>query len=270
MAMLELAGGGRLYYERIGRAGGAEAGGPAQAAPADNPVLVFLHEGLGCTAMWKDFPARLCALAGCEGLVYDRRGYGLSDPLQAGRNIHYLHQYALEELPQVLALLAGRPYVVIGHSDGGSIALLHAAAQPPGLRGAITEAAHVFVEDVTLAGIRAAQAAYAEGKLGGLARYHGGKTEQIFHAWSDTWLTPAFSRWNIEYLLASIACPLLALQGAGDQYGTPAQLDAIVHQAPRARRLLVPDCGHTPHQEQPQAVLAAMAEFLAGLERGDG
>lgn len=255
MAMLELADGGQLYYETI-------------AGDAAEPVLVFLHEGLGCTAMWKDFPARLCALTGCEGLVYDRLGYGQSAALRGGRSVHYLHQYALVELPQVLAQLPGaRPYVMVGHSDGGSIALIHAAAQPPGLLGVVTEAAHVFVEDVTLAGIREARLAYGAGKLRGLERYHGAKTEQIFKAWADTWLRPAFSRWNIEYLLASVACPVLALQGSGDQYGTGAQLDAIVAQAPAARRLLVPECGHTPHQEQPEPVLAAIHAFLKELER---
>jgi pimeloyl-ACP methyl ester carboxylesterase len=256
MAMLELAEGGQLYYEWI--AGGGEA--------AHRPVLVFVHEGLGCTAMWKDFPARLCALAGCDGLVYDRRGYGQSDALRGSRSVHYLHCYALEELPQVLALLEHRPYVLVGHSDGGSIALIHAADQPPGLLGVVTEAAHVFVEDVTLAGIRVAREAYDAGKLRGLSRYHGEKTDQIFGAWADTWLRPAFSRWNIEYLLPSIACPVLALQGSGDQYGTEAQLDAIEAQAPRARKSMLPGCGHTPHQEQPEAVLGAISEFLKELE----
>ncbi|KQW87467.1 alpha/beta hydrolase [Massilia sp. Root418] len=256
MALLELAEGGQLYYEWIGGHGGA----------AGKPVLVFLHEGLGCAAMWKDFSARLCAQAGCEGLVYDRRGYGQSVPLAAGRSVHYLHRYALEELPQVLALLGGRPYVVLGHSDGGSIALIHAADQPPGLAGVVTEAAHVFVEDVTLAGIREARAAYDAGKLRGLSRYHGAKTDQIFGAWADTWLRPAFGRWNIEYLLPSVTRPVLALQGSGDQYGTVAQLDAIAAQAPRARTAMLPDCGHTPHLEQPEAVLRAVAAFLKELE----
>ena len=253
MAMLELADGGQLYYETI-------------AGDSAKPVLVFLHEGLGCTAMWKDFPARLCALTGCGGLVYDRRGYGLSAALREGRSIHYLHQYALDELPLVLGrLLERRQYVVVGHSDGGSIALIHAAGQPKGLLGVVTEAAHVLVEEVTLAGIREARLAFDAGKLRGLERYHGAKTEQIFGAWADTWLRPGFKRWNIEYLLASIACPVLALQGSGDQYGTEAQLDAIVAQAPAACEVLVPECGHTPHQEQPEAVLAAIHGFVAEL-----
>eukprot|EP01034_Spumella_vulgaris_P041994 gene41994-52054_t len=184
MAMLELAEGGQLYYQWIAAGDGAAVG----AGAASQPVLVFLHEGLGCAAMWKDFPARLCAQTGCQGLVFDRLGYGQSSPLRTGRSVHYLHRYALEELPQVLALLDGRPYVVLGHSDGGSIALIHAADQPSGLLGVVTEAAHVFVEEVTLAGIREARAAYGAGKLRGLSRYHGDKTDQIFGAWADTWL----------------------------------------------------------------------------------
>lgn len=248
--MVALPGYGRLHDEWID-------------GPQQRPVLVFLHEGLGCAAMWKDFPQRLCALAGCPGLVYDRLGYGRSDPLSKQRSVHYLHEYALIELPPVLArLLPGRPYIVIGHSDGGSIALLHGAARPDGLLGVITEAAHVFVEDVTLAGIRSALAAWQTGKLRGLERYHGDKTAAIFHAWTDTWLAPAFAQWNIEGVLASIACPVLALQGEGDQYGTAAQLASIATRAPHARQHLLPDCGHTPHLENPGATLAAMAAFI--------
>lgn len=251
--MVELQGYGRLHAEWI-------------AGPEQRPVLVFLHEGLGCVAMWKDFPQRLCALAGCPGLVYDRLGYGRSDPLTKPRSVHYLHETTLIELPAVLArLLPGRPYIVIGHSDGGSIALLHGAAQPDGLLGVITEAAHVFVEDVTLAGIRSALEAWRAGKLRGLERYHGSKTGTIFHAWADTWLTPAFAHWNIEGVLASIACPVLALQGEGDQYGTQAQLASIAARAPNARWHMLPDCGHTPHLENPDATLAVMAAFIGQL-----
>lgn len=249
--MVELQGVGRLHAQWID-------------GPPQRPVLVFLHEGLGCAAMWRDFPQRLCALAGCPGLVYDRLGYGRSDPLVKPRNIHYLHEATLMELPAVLAhFVMGRPYLVIGHSDGGSIALLHGAAQPDGLLGVITAAAHVFVEDVTLAGIRLALAAWQAGKLRGLERYHGGKTSDMFHAWADTWLTPAFAQWNIEGVLASIACPLLALQGEGDQYGTAAQLASIAARAPHARTTMLPGCGHTPHLENPEATLAAMVALIS-------
>lgn len=240
-----------LFYEKI--EGGAE-----------KPVLVFLHEGLGSVAMWRDFPARLCAATGCEGLVYDRRGYGLSSPLAAARSIHYLHDYALDELPAVLAaLLPEREYWLVGHSDGGSIALIHGAERPARLRGVITEAAHVFVEEVTLEGIRAARAAWDAGKLKGLQRYHGDKTAAIFAAWADTWLEPSFAYWNIEYLLPAIACPVLALQGSEDQYGSAAQLAAIAGKTPRGQQRMLPACGHTPHAEAAGATLDAMQRFIA-------
>lgn len=229
------------------------------------PCLVFLHEGLGCCAMWKDFPLLLCQATGCRGLLYDRNGYGQSSPLAQRRQLHYLHDYALCELPQVLAaLIPGHDYFLVGHSDGGSIALIHAAQQPPRLRGIITEAAHVFVENVTLDGIRTADAAFGEGKLGALAKYHDEKTAGIFKAWSDTWLSYGFQFWNIEYLLPSIMCPALVVQGTQDQYGSAAQVDAIVAQTPSAMPAMVEQCGHTPHQEQPQALLALMEGFLRG------
>jgi pimeloyl-ACP methyl ester carboxylesterase len=242
-----------LYYETID-------------GDAARPVLVFLHEGLGCAAMWKDFPRRLCEASGCAGLVYDRLGYGHSSPMRQRRSIHYLHESALIELPQVLArLVAGRDYVLVGHSDGGSIALMHAAARPAGLRGVVTEAAHVFVEPLTLEGVRVARDAHGEGKLRGLHRYHGEKAEAVFFAWADTWLEPAFVNWNIEYLLPSVECPLLAMQGRDDQYGSCAQLDAIAAQAVNASKLVVDDCGHSPHLEQPDAVVDYMAEFIQQL-----
>lgn len=253
MPVLDLDTHQKIYYELIdGQAG--------------KPCLVFLHEGLGCTAMWKDFPQRLCEMTGCPGLLYDRLGYGSSDALQHERATDYLHRYAWEELPQVLAhARPQQPYILIGHSDGGSIALLHAAQQPANLLGIVTEAAHVFVETITLDGIRAAEQAYADGKLRGLSKYHGDKTEQIFLAWSRTWLRPAFADWNIEDVLPVITCPALILQGRDDQYGTRRQVDAIVAGIPNARGQLIDDCGHTPHQEQAQAVLALMREFIAPL-----
>jgi len=231
------------------------------------PLLVFLHEGLGCIGMWKEFPERLCAATGCPGLVYDRQGYGLSSPQPAQRTIHYLHQSALSELPALVERLApGRQHIVVGHSDGGSIALIYAAARPEGLRAVVSAAAHVFVEDVTIEGIRAVLAAHGSGKmLRALGRYHGDKAETVFSSWADTWLAPWFRQWNIEYLLPAIACPVLAMQGSDDHYGSGAQLDAIVRAVPDSRQLLLPDCGHSPHLEQTEATLQAMAAFINPL-----
>ncbi|UTH74015.1 alpha/beta fold hydrolase [Chromobacterium sp. IIBBL 290-4] len=234
------------------------------AGDASRPCLVFLHEGLGCEPMWKSFPDRLCEQTGLSGLVYDRQGHGRSAPFAKARSVHYLHESALNELPEILASqLPNRDYILIGHSDGGSIALLHAAEQACRLKGVITAAAHVFVEDITLAGIRQAVAAWRAGKLAGLSLYHGDKAEVLFHAWADTWLKPAFAHWNIEYALPSIACPLLALQGAEDHYGSAAQLDAIAGKSQNGRQIMLLNCGHSPHLEAPQATLEAMADFIA-------
>jgi len=229
------------------------------------PVLVFLHEGLGSVAHWRDFPRRVCAATGHPGLVYDRLGHGHSSPLRAARTIHYLHDYALRELPAVLTQIAGRDYILIGHSDGGSIALIHAAGQPRGLRGVVTLAAHTIVETLSVEGIRAAQVAFNEGKLRGLERFHGAKTAQIFAAWADTWLRPSFAHWDIRYLLPSIDCPVLALQGSADQYGTVAQLDAIADGVPESEVRMLEGAGHSPHQDRPDLLVEIIADFCTGV-----
>lgn len=235
------------------------------AGQIDRPTLVFLHEGLGCIAMWKDFPERLCATTGCPGLLYDRLGYGESSALPVPRTLHYLHDYALDELPRVLtALLPNQRYLVVGHSDGGSIALIHAAQRPVRLLGSIVEAAHIYVEDVTLEGLRAARIAWEAGRLRGLAKYHGSKAEDLFHAWNDTWLAEWFRHWNLEYLLPAIDTPTLVLQGSDDQYATAAHVAAIAR-APHAQAHIITGCGHAPHQELPDQVTALMHAFIKQL-----
>ena len=233
----------------------------------DRPCLLFLHEGLGCVAAWKDFPERLCRRTGYPGLLFDRIGHGESDALTAPRGIDYIHRHAREELPAVIEkLIPGRPHIVVGHSDGGSIALIYAAMGPDLLLGSITEAAHVFVEAETLAGIDAAAAAFAAGRLTGLAKYHGEKTKRLFSAWADTWRSPWFRSWDITGILPAIETPLLVIQGRDDVYATDAQVDAIISGVSGpATPLLIDDCGHTPHREQPSAVLDAMAAFIETL-----
>jgi len=246
----------QIHYEMIeGRAG--------------YPYLVFLHEGLGCNAMWKKFPRLLCDRTSCPGLVYDRLGYGKSSPLRHTRTIHYLHDYALQELPQVIdALIPDRPFILIGHSDGGSISLIFGAEKPQHLKGIITEAAHVFVEKETLEGIRKAEERFEKGKLSGLFKYHGEKTQGIFKAWSGTWLGEGFRYWNIEYLLPSIEAPMLVIQGCDDQYATKDQVDAIVSKsAGKTGASMVEHCGHTPHQEMPELVLEIMANFIDEIKK---
>ena len=230
----------------------------------DRPCLIFLHEGLGCTAMWKTFPENLCRKTGYCGLVYDRLGYGRSSSLKKFRTIHYLHEYALNELPEILsALIPETPYILVGHSDGGSISLIHASEQPSLLRGVITESAHVFVEGMTLEGIRAAGEAYSAGKLKKLADFHGDKTDSVFKAWYDIWLSSGFAYWNIEYLLPSIECPVLVIQGIGDQYGSYDQVTSIASGiSGKPQTAMIPDCGHVPHIEAADAVLETMHNFL--------
>ena len=234
---------------------------------AGRPTLVFLHEGLGSLRQWRDFPARLAAATGCGAFSYDRAGYGASS---RGRPppwpITFLHDEA-HALARVLAVAGLDDVVLIGHSDGASIALLHAASGPPGVRGVVVEAPHVFVEDLTLSTIAAARDAYArDGLRDKLARYHGGNTDDLFYGWSGAWLDPAFRAWNIEAELRSIRTPIAALQGRDDTYGTLAQLDALCEGVSgRCEPHLLDRCGHAPHRDQPDASLALMAEFIAGL-----
>lgn len=254
MDFMQLHGGGQIHYRFI-------------AGSEHNPYLIFLHEGLGCAATWKTFPDQLCGRTNCPGLVYDRQGYGKSSPLNRDRTIHYLHEYALNELPEVIAAtLPGKPFILVGHSDGGSISLIFAAEKPPHLWAVITEAAHIFVEPETVQGIRVANAVYSKGNLHGLLKYHGEKADDLFRAWADTWLSPWFKFWNIEYALPSIACPLLVVHGSQDNYGTTRQVDSIVAlTSGKTRPAFVENCGHAPHQEQEKKVLQIMADFIDNL-----
>ena len=236
-----------------------------ETSSADGRTLVFLHEGLGSIAQWKGFPAALAAASGLPALVYERWGFGHSEPLVLPRPADYLEREAEQALPEVLAACGiGRP-VLIGHSDGGSIALLFAAAFPERPAACITEAAHVFVEEITLAGIRAADALWHSSNLKErLARYHGGQTETVWRGWTETWLRDDFRHWDMTARLPAITCPLLVVQGEDDQYGSPAQVETIVAgSSGPAEPLMVPDCGHSPHDEQGDRVLAAMTLFLS-------
>ncbi|UCH75762.1 MAG: alpha/beta hydrolase [Rhodospirillales bacterium] len=228
----------------------------------DGPVLVFLHEALGCNDMWKRWPGRLAGASSLPFVAYDRFGHGSSDPLPGARGPDYLDIEAYEVLPRVLDAMGISDPILFGHSDGGSIALLYAARFP--VRAVITEAAHVFVEEVTRAGIRAALAAWRMTDLPDrLARYHGDKTEALFFAWAETWLSEPFGSWNIERCLPRITCPVLAVQGADDEYGTARQVESIVSSVSgRARALMLPDCRHIPHQQAADRLLPHVAAFV--------
>jgi pimeloyl-ACP methyl ester carboxylesterase len=229
------------------------------------PTLVFLHDSLGCITVWRDFPDRLAAALGCDALVYDRRGYGASAPFAPEpRTPRYLEEEA-DVLARVLDACGVRETVLFGHSDGGSIALVAAARQPARVRAVVTEGAHVFVEELTLAGIREAREALRTTDLRErLWRHHGERTDAVTGAWIDVWLSPGFRDWNIERYLPEIRCPVLVLQGADDEYGTPAQVRAIVEGvAGPARAQLVPGVGHTPHRAAADEVLRLTTTFLA-------
>lgn len=233
-----------------------------------SPLIVFLHEGLGSVAMWRDFPARLCSAAGARGLVYSRPGYGRSTPRPAGEQWQpdFMHRQAREVLPALLRALdvdAQRdPPWLFGHSDGGSIALLHAAAFPQALQGAIVLAPHIVVEEVSVTSIAQARKAYLDTDLRKrLARYHD-DPDSAFWGWNDIWLAPAFRHWSIEGELAAITCPLLAVQGMADEYGTLEQVRGIARRVPGTQLLELPECGHSPHKDQPEAVIAAATAFV--------
>ena len=233
--------------------------------PAEAPTLVFLHEGLGCAAMWRDFPARLAAATNCGAMVYSRSGYGRSDPDTPHRPIDFMHHEGLIVLPQLLKTAGIRECILIGHSDGGSIAIIYAGGtKAPQLKGLITEAAHVFCEDLSVKSIAEAKEAYLHGDLRkGLKKYHGVNVDCAFWGWNNVWLHPDFMKWNIEAFLPGIKVQFLAIQGADDQYGTRAQLDAIARQSgAECDPLMLPDCRHTPHKEQGEITFQAMTTFI--------
>ena len=231
-------------------------------------TLVFLHEGLGSVAMWRDFPAKAAAAAGCAAIVYSRYGYGRSEVLNAPHGIDYMHREALEALPDLLGELEVREPVLVGHSDGGSIALIHAAAHRE-VAGLVVMAPHVFVEDVSVKSIAEAKTAFETGDLPQkLARYHA-DAAKTFWGWNDIWLQPDFRAWNIEDRLPRICCPMLAIQGFDDEYGTMAQLEAIAKQAGGPVELLrLANCRHSPHRDQPAVVIEAISRFVDRLDAG--
>ena len=231
--------------------------------PRGGPTLVLLHEGLGSVGLWRDFPEKLADATGLPAFVYSRAGYGKSDAALMPRTVRYMHEEA-ELLPEILTAAGIDDPVLVGHSDGASIALIHAGSGRWPVRAAVLEAPHVFLEDVSIASIAAARTAYdTTGLRSRLARYHG-DVDSAFRGWNDIWLHPDFRRWNIEDVLPGVRCPVLAIQGADDEYGTLAQIDAIERGvAGRFERLVLADCKHSPHRDQEQATLAAMARFIA-------
>ena len=233
------------------------------ARKANAPELVFLHEGLGSISLWKDFPARVADATGCPITVYSRYGNGDSDPLAEPRPVTYMHNEALNSLPDLLAQLEIKNPILIGHSDGASIALIYAGAHNR-VRGLVLLAPHVFVEDLSVASIAEVKEKFGTTNLPEkLARHHR-DAARTFWGWNNIWLHPDFRRWNIEEYLPRITCPILAIQGLDDQYGTMAQVEAIARQSGGLVEILrLADCRHSAHRDHPEAVFEAITKFVS-------
>ncbi|PIF44765.1 pimeloyl-ACP methyl ester carboxylesterase [Chryseobacterium sp. 52] len=228
------------------------------------PVIVFLHDSLGSSQLWRDLPAKISEATGCNILLYDRLGYGKSDPmLTHERPVNYMELEA-DLLNDLLAELHIKNAILFGHSDGGTIALITAAKYPQRINAVICEAGHIFVEEVTLKGVYDAREAYKTTNLAErLQKYHGDKVEMLFRAWTETWTREDYRTWNIEYLLKDIHCPLLFIQGEADEYGTLAQLEKTVSQVNGvAEKYIIPEIGHTPHKEAPELVINRVSHFI--------
>ena len=246
---LTTAAGGRIEYERIAGARGG-------------PTIVLLHEGLGSVSMWRDFPRRVAEVTGHEVLVYSRHGYGRSAPLTAPRPVRFMHDEALVVLPALLDTLEIRRPILLGHSDGGSIAIIHAGGSGREVAGLVLLAPHVMVEEISVASIAAARVAYAQGDLRArLARHHD-DVEGAFRGWNEVWLRPDFRAWTIEEYLPRVTCPVLAIQGEDDEYGTMEQVERIAHAVPGAKVLKLARCGHSPHRDRAEKVLEAIRGFV--------
>ena len=242
----------RLEYQWVG------------AERSADPVIVFLHEGLGSIALWRDFPETFCRTHGMTGLVFSRYGYGQSTPRPVEEKwpVSFMHEQAHQVLPAFFSHLGiTRPWL-FGHSDGASIALLYAARFSEQLSGIVVVAPHIFVEDVSVASISEARATYLTKNLRArLAQYHA-DVDSAFWGWNDIWLDPAFRSWNIEADLAGVTCPVLAIQGENDEYGTLEQIYGIQRRIPATRIVVLPRCGHSPHRDQAEALSQEVARFI--------
>ncbi|MBR0568944.1 alpha/beta hydrolase [Azoarcus sp. L1K30] len=242
----------RLEYVRL------PSSHPREAAPA----IVFLHEGLGSVSMWRDFPQKVADATGCEAVVYSRAGYGRSGPAKLPRAVDYMHDEGLAVLPALLAELGLERPILFGHSDGASIALLCAGGTETPLTGVIAMAPHVLVEDISVSSIAQAKVAYTTTDLPArLGKYHD-NVDAVFWGWNDIWLHPEFRAWNIEAYLPRIQCPVMAIQGEDDEYGTMDQIERIARGAADVELVKLADCRHSPHKDQPQAVIEAVTAFI--------
>jgi pimeloyl-ACP methyl ester carboxylesterase len=224
------------------------------------PTIVFLHEGLGSVGLWHEFPQKVAEATGLPAFVYSRAGYGQSEPAPLPRPVRYMHDEA-ELLPEILAAAGIADPILVGHSDGASISIIHAGSGGKA-RALVLEAPHVFTEEVGLQSIAKAREAYQTGDLRGrLAKYHQ-NVDAAFWGWNRPWLDPEFRKWNLTEFLPRIEAPILVVQGEQDEYGTRAQVEAIERGARDAQVLMLPECGHSPHRDQPEATLRAISAFV--------
>ncbi|CAA7627473.1 alpha/beta fold hydrolase [Magnetospirillum sp. SS-4] len=235
---------------------------------AGRPTLMLLHEGLGCVAIWKGFPERLAEATGCGVFVYSRAGYGKSSPVTVPRPLTYMHHEGLDVLPRLLAHLGLGDVVLVGHSDGASISLIHAGGTPAEtVRGVVAMAPHVMNEEVCVASIRLARTAYQTGDLRSrLLPLHHDNVDCAFWGWNHAWLDPDFMRWNLEEYLPGIRVPLMVIQGRDDEYGSSVQYESIRAKAGAGAEVVLLDhCRHSPHKDQPEAVLAAITRYVVSI-----
>lgn len=230
----------------------------------ERPTLVFLHDSLGCIPLWKDFPEKLGQLTDCNVIIYDRIGYGKSQPFSNPKRDNFYIEKEADILNQLLEKWNVKDAILFGHSDGGSIALITAAKYPDRISGIITEGAHIFVEEITLQGIREAIQLYETTDLKSrLEKYHGTNTEEMFWAWAGTWTTNTFQNWSIENILHNIKCPALIIQGEDDEYGSLEQVEGILKGiGKQSEKLIIPKIKHTPHKEIPELILSKSALFI--------
>ncbi|WP_323672736.1 alpha/beta hydrolase [Candidatus Poriferisodalis multihospitum] len=246
-----------IAYRRI-----SPGGIDSRHSSGNSPVIVMLHEGLGSITQWRDLPEVLARRCGLEIIAYDRSGYGRSDPVPETYSDGFMEREATEMLPAVLDELGVRRPILVGHSDGASISLIAAGSGSVVPLGVAVIAPHSFIEDICIEGIRAIDGQRGQ-VISGLARHHD-HPRLAFERWRDVWLTPRFRHWDIRPLLERIDCPVLVLQGEGDQYGTEAQVSTIVQSAPNASGHLLADCGHVAHRDQPERIADYLADFVSG------
>jgi pimeloyl-ACP methyl ester carboxylesterase len=246
---------GNIFYEHV------------QQFP-NRPTLIFLHDSLGCTELWRDFPASISTKTHCNFVIYDRFGYGKSDPFLSEKRENAYMELEADFLNQFIEKLNLENCILFGHSDGGSIALIAASKYPEKISAVFTEGAHIFVEDITLEGIRKAKETYRTTDLKHkLEKYHGDKTQALFDAWTETWLRPDFRDWNIEHFLPAIKCPTFVFQGVDDEFGSIDQVEGIEKGCSDAKFFIIPNAKHTPHKEARELTETIVCHLISELSK---